>query len=201
MLNSGWYPRYLARTRPIPNLLVTASRISQFVRFHFWDSFRIWVSSSRSLAVFPPQIEHLGTRGVLALVLVAGNGRTTSHICRSRLCAWGLTSLGLLPLFKASWPAPLAAGLTIHSSRHRFAARLNSGVSAAQRLLAQQSGSRFGMTSGQIADQSSLAALAFSLSASSDSAVLRSALMASSRLALRGGANNSFKPTPLRGAA
>ena len=79
--------------------------------------------------------------------------------------------------------------------------RLNSGVSAAQRFLAQQSGSRFGVTSRQVADPSSLAALAFTSSTGSNSAVLRSALVASSRLVLRGGANNSFKPTPLRGAA
>ena len=109
------------------------------------------------------------------------------------------------------------SALTIRSSRDRFAAsadhgnmllcqgrkavRLNSGVSAAQRFLAQQSGNRFGATSGSIADLSSLAALLFSSSARSNSAVLRTALMASSRLVLRGGANNSFKPTPLRGAA
>ena len=107
--------------------------------------------------------------------------------------------------------------LTIRSSRDRFAAsaeygnlgicqgrkavRLNSGVSAAQRFLAQQSGSRFGVTSGQISDPSSLAALVFSSNANSNSAVLRSALVSTSRLVLRGGANNSFKPTPLRGAA
>ena len=109
------------------------------------------------------------------------------------------------------------SALTIRSSRDRFAAsadhgnmlfcqgrksvRLNSGVSAAQRFLAQQSGSRFAVTSGQIADPTSLAALPFSSSAKINSAVLRSALMALSGLVLRGGANNSFKPTPLRGAA
>ena len=95
----------------------------------------------------------------------------------------------------------LQTDLTIHSTRCRFAARVNSGVSATQRFLAHQSGSRFGVTSGQIADPSSFVALVFSSSARTNSAVLRSALMASSRLVLRGGANNSFKPTPLRGAA
>jgi hypothetical protein len=119
----------IARARPISLVLGVRSRGHSHTCLWWRVGFCLWLSLGGDTSVLSAKSQHLGSRCMHPLALYSSGTRALNDVRSNWVRHRHFSNLGVLFLLEASWITPITMGLTSHSSRTRFAGRLDSGVS------------------------------------------------------------------------
>jgi hypothetical protein len=123
-----------ARARPVSLVLGVRSRGHSHTCLWWRVGFCLWLSLGGDTSVPSAKSQHLGSRCMHPLAIYSGGTRALNDVRSNWVRHRHFSNLGVLLLLEPSWITPITMGLTIHSSRTRFAGRLNSGVSLQRRF-------------------------------------------------------------------